>query len=254
MPPPDEKTKEKKSEIEQILESVKKLGAEMKTSESNLKKFIKAEIKASEERLNERLSEIDNKITLLSDRVTANEDDIGHLKAVVKSIPEVKRDAISSHVRHYELVINGVEWKQGEHLKTIFEGISRKLGFAKAPPVRLIRFKQSRKANIEPSRRPIKVLFSNLPDKHNFMENVKRLGKNLLVNCIDGFENLDTRLYVQECLDTDTYRLKNEALNLKRNNKLAEVSIINLQLYVRVNKESVLTWIADKDALKAITG
>lgn len=248
--PDDGKQKSESEKTESsLLEAMRKmLKNELKSTESNLRK----EIKASEERLNERLNAIDNKITQLSERVNTNEVDIGRLKAAVKSIPEVKRDAISSHIRHYELLINGIEWKKDENLPAIFRCISTKLGFATAPPVRLIRFKPSRKEGIEPSRRPIKILFANLPDKHNFMESVKRIGKNLQVNCIAGFEELNTRLYVQDCLDSETYKLKNAALDLKRNRKLTEVSVINLQLYVRVNKDSRLIWVADKEVLDAL--
>lgn len=250
------------SEIEVIVETLKKLEEKFDSVRKEIKKErddsrkerneIRNEIKGMRDELSERFNTIDSKISDLAVRVSHNEKNLAELRTNIKSESAVKRDSVNAHYDLHVLLVNGISWKQQEDLQSIYADLSRKLGFEKPPPARLSRFNTSSKADFERDRRPIKILFSSLADREQFMANYKAIGKSLLISCISGCENLSTRIYIQESLDSATYQLKTAALRLRKSGKLAVVSIINLQVYVRVKNDSPPVWIDSMDTLKKI--
>lgn len=237
------------SDTERILERIQALSDDVRATRDEMR-VTRDEMRVMRNELLGRIDAIDTKIASLSDRVSGNEGDIAELKSeVLRS----KHEVPSAFRRLLSLQMNGIDFKEGENLKTIFENISTKLGYQSPPHVRLIRFKSSRKQGIEADRRPIQILFSSLPDKENFMQNYKVVAKNLQVGCINGFQGLTTRIYIQDVLDPQTYLLRREALRHKKAGRLVEVSTIDLHILVRVNKNSRLIRVDDIDELKMLT-
>lgn len=151
-------------------------------------------------------------------------------------------DACSSYLdRSATLLVNGIPFKEKEFL-------SHKIGFETLPRMKFYRYR----GNNKNSNRPIALKFPSEFDKIEFKNAYLKIAACLHLSCIDGFQDSNARIFINDDLDPATYKLFQSALNLKKRQVIVSVETPHSAVYVRINKTSKLIHIKSQQDLDDI--
>lgn len=129
------------------------------------------------------------------------------------------------------IIVSGIPYHDKENLNEIFKKLAAICGFEVAPECRLSRFKPN-KSNV----RPIAINFASEFTKDDFLRRYFKIAKTLTLRKLQGIEAPDTRVFLQHDLTNHQYKLNREALRLKREGKIFQVTIRRGRVAVKLTE------------------
>ena len=192
-----------------------------------------------DERINKGFAENKNEFQKISSEINKIVNRVELMEANMKSLEErivanerkyAENDDIRSRLKN--LIISGVPSKENENLQAIFGAISSQIGFESPPEATIFRFKGAG------NDRPILVKFASQYHKRNYFHNYVYKALSLSTAKIPGFEAINKRIYIQHDFSKQQYQINKEALQLKRNNKIKGVRVVEGKVGIIVEANS----------------
>jgi hypothetical protein len=175
---------------------------------------------------------------------------VSGLQVKVDSMEKDQEDVYDSINKLLEVKITGIAYQRDENLKDAFASLCGIMGISArdSPDVDLFRIPGPLQNILD---YPIIAKFSSTLYKERFLKIFYELGKPLNVKMLRGYENFNSRIYVQPNLSRQNYLVSRCALDLKKRKLIQKTKIKNGLVFVKVNEGDKFVHFKSSDDLKA---